>query len=37
MNYSQINRPAEALKTGRIARWKGERKGWYYVNEISVD
>jgi len=37
MNYSWINRRTEALKTGQVVRWKGEKKGRYYVNEISLD
>lgn len=37
MNYSEINYPIQALKLGPVVRWKGERKGYYYVNKISVD
>lgn len=37
INYSKITRSIQALKTDRIVTWKGEVKGKYYVNEISVD
>lgn len=35
--YSKINYPIQAVRLGRIVRWKGEGKSLYYVNEISVD
>lgn len=37
MNYSKINHPVRALKTGRIVRWKGKKKIMCYGNGISLD
>jgi hypothetical protein len=28
-DYSEINCSIQAVRLGRIVRWKGKRKGWY--------
>ena len=33
-DYSKISCPLEALKTGRIVRWKGEKKALHYVKRL---
>jgi hypothetical protein len=35
--YSKIIRPIRALKTDRIAVWRGEGKDKFYVKRIFVD
>ena len=37
MNYSKINYSLEAVQTGWIVGWKGEKKDLYYVKGIFVD
>ena len=36
-NYSKIDPSMQALKTGPIVLWKGEKQTQYYVEEIFVD
>jgi hypothetical protein len=36
-NYSKINGSLQAVQTGWIVGWKGEKRDLYYVKGILVD